>query len=341
VEKQPPSDLEQFIGQSFDAVIDCNSAAPRLTMEEGGYFLDQIRGPFYNLLLDHPLYHHDSLKCTLRDYHVYCLDENHAAYVRAMYPHIRTVGTWIATGSAASEFFPGQTLPPISERPIPVLFSGTYTDPEEVMDAIHALPDFVSADLLTLIELMLADPELTIEKAIARAGEDLNGYLPDALPLYVQSCFLADTYVRSLRRKELVLAAGRVGLPLCLYGNDWEKLPQIHSSLTIHPAVTYTDSFSLMANSRITLNLMPEFKCGFHDRIFSAMLNGSVAASDTSHGLLREFSHGKNILFYDRMRMEDGCEMLREALEKPRMLQEIADQGQAKAREKFSWENLI
>jgi hypothetical protein len=86
---------------------------------------------------------------------------------------------------------------------------------------------------------------------------------------------------------------------------------------------------------------MPEFKAGFHDRIFSAMQNGSVAASDPSSLLLRAFSHGETMLFYDRMNLDAGCEMLRQALEKPRMLQEIADQGRSIAKERFCWEKLV
>lgn len=101
---EPPEALERFAGQSFGAVIDCNSAAPRITTDENGYFLDTIDAPFFNLLLDHPLYHHDSLKCTLKNYHVRCLDENHVAYVKKYYPHIQSAGLWTATGSPARRY---------------------------------------------------------------------------------------------------------------------------------------------------------------------------------------------------------------------------------------------
>lgn len=96
-----------------------------------------------------------------------------------------------------------------------------------------------------------------------------------------------------------------------------------------------------MADSRLTLNLMPEFKAGFHDRIFSAMLNGSVAVTDPSKRLLREFTDHRELLFYDVMHMDESCEQLREALEKPRMLQQIADSGLKAANERFTWKTLV
>ena len=356
-DREPLSALERFSGQSFDAVIDCNSGAPRLKTEAGGYFLDEIDAPFYNLLLDHPLYHHDSLKCSLKNYHVRCLDENHAVYIQNYYPHMQSVGLWTATGSrirtgdntGSDDAFTDNrisnhtsSLPAIKDRSIPVLFCGTYTDPEDVLSAIRELPSFIQEDLHCLIRTLLADPTQTIESAITTLGDTLNVYLPEAMPLFVQSCFLADTYVRAYRRRALISAADRAKLPLLLVGADWEKLPlSPNSSVSIRPGIPYTETFSLMANSHITLNLMPEFKAGFHDRIFSAMLNGSVAATDPSGRLLREFTDGRELLYYDVMHMEEGCERLREVLEKPRMLQEIADLGLTAASERFTWQALV
>lgn len=409
--KRPIQTLEQFAGAHFDAVIDCNSGAPRLMMEKGGYFFDSIDAPFFNLLLDHPLYHHDSLKCGLKNYHVRCLDENHAAYVRKYYPHIKSVGLWIATGSSAAEVSrdagvaggpdvsgcadvsggpdvsdctdaaggldvscctdaadnvnvscctdaadnvnvsggqSGQSAAgdistplPISKRQIPILFAGTYTDPDEIMHAIGELPPFIQTDLKLLIAELLAHTEQTIEGAIRSLGDRLESYLPEAMPLYVQSCFLADTYVRAYRRRKLIRAAERARLPLALYGDSWEKLPRtMNSTLTLHGQVPFSHTFSLMADSRITLNLMPEFKAGFHDRIFSAMLNGSVAVTDPSKLLAREFTDGKELLFYDAAQLDEACERLRRALETPEKLQQIADAGLV-AGMQFSWEKNL
>ena len=333
--EQPPERLGQLAGAHFDAVIGCNCGAPRITTEEGGYFLDEIDAPFFNLLLDHPLYHHDSLKCRLKNYHVRCLDENHAAYVAAYYPHIKSTGLWAATGSPGTAH-----VLPICEREIPVLFSGTYTDPDEIGSAIRQLPSFIRADLRLLIEELLTHPQKTIEGAIFDLGDALDSYLPESMPLFVQSCFLADTYVRAFRRRALVLAADQARLPLHLFGADWDKLRlPAGSTVTVHPAVPFTESFSLMAHSRITLNLMPEFKAGFHDRVFSALLNGSVAATDPSRLLLQEFTDEAELVFYDVSELPAACERLRLLLGQPEKLRHIADAGLA-AGARYTWPAL-
>lgn len=349
---EPLERLERFAGAHFDAIIGCNCPAPRFTTETGTLFLDEIDAPFFNLLLDHPLYHHDSLKCALKNYHVRCLDENHAAYVQRYYPHIKSVGLWTAVGEPAAQtdgfaqetdIAPPETHAPvpIRARRIPVLFSGTYTDPDDILRAIGELPPFIRSDLKLLIAELLEHTNQTIEGAICALGDTLESYLPEAMPLYVQSCFLADTYVRAYRRRALIQAAERARLPLALCGDGWEKLPRAaDSTLALHPQIPFACTFSLMADSRITLNLMPEFKAGFHDRVFSAMQNGSVAATDPSRALLRAFTDERELLFYDAARPDTACERLRRALEAPERLQQIADAGFAAAK-RFSWENVI
>ena len=49
----------------------------------------------------------------------------------------------------------------------------------------------------------------------------------------------------------------------------------------------------------------------------------------------------EKVAFYDVLHMDAGCERLREVLEKPRMLQQIADAGLTAANERFTWKTLV
>lgn len=54
-------ELEELKGENYDAVIDFNSKLPDLIIDNNDgkemYFLDSINGPFYNYIVDHPVYH--------------------------------------------------------------------------------------------------------------------------------------------------------------------------------------------------------------------------------------------------------------------------------------------
>ena len=74
-------DLEALCGQSFDAVIDYNSKLPGAVLDDGTPFLNHIQAPFYNYILDHPVYHHANLSVLLENYHVICIDDDHNKYI--------------------------------------------------------------------------------------------------------------------------------------------------------------------------------------------------------------------------------------------------------------------
>ena len=48
--------------QEFSAAFDFNSRLTRAEMEDGTPFIDALSIPFFNYLVDHPLYHHGGLR---------------------------------------------------------------------------------------------------------------------------------------------------------------------------------------------------------------------------------------------------------------------------------------
>ena len=68
VDEDNLDDLEQYVGKHFDALIDFNSDLPRALMDDDSYFLDHVDAPFFDVIFDHPLYHHDSLKNKLKEH---------------------------------------------------------------------------------------------------------------------------------------------------------------------------------------------------------------------------------------------------------------------------------
>ena len=60
-----------------------------------------------------------------------------------------------------------------------------------------------------------------------------------------------------------------------------------------------------MNRAKITLNVMPWFKNGAHDRVFNAMLNGSVSLTDGSVYLDDEVLCDDNCIKYDLKMLRD------------------------------------
>lgn len=332
LQEEPLENIERYCDTSFDAVIEFNSDLPKLKMEDDSYFLDHIHAPFYDVILDHPLYHHNMLKQTLQNLHVICLDENHKQYILENYPHIKSADVLFLTGE---ETFPAI---PLQNRSTDVLFCGTYTSPSEVWDAIEKSPSFLGNDTKTLIDMMLQDSSLTIEQAVKKLIPLTDSLITENFALHVQAYFLADSYLRAYHREKLIQTLAKSHIPVSLYGCDWDKMPGSDADcLTLHKNVTFRDTFRLMADAKITLNIMPLFKAGSHDRIPAAMLNKSVCVTDASSLLTRLYTNNQDIVFYDLDDMKALPDMLSDLLKNPPKMETIARAGYENARQNSTW----
>ncbi|WP_028243598.1 glycosyltransferase [Pseudobutyrivibrio ruminis] len=338
VDEQALDDLEQFIGKHFDGLIDFNSDLPRALMDDDSFFLDHVDAPFIDVILDHPLYHHDSLKNKLKNFHVVCLDSKHKDYILKYYPHIKSVTVTPMTGELA--FGKDElSFTDFEDRPYDILFSGTYTDPTRIETAIKKLPDFLASNVMDLIDMMLADSTLTIEDAVeALAKNEIYDYINSDLPLHTQTFYLADTYVRCVNRKKLIQALDKCEHKLDLFGGLWEELDLKHA--TIHREIPFNLTFTVFSKAKICANIMPNFKAGSHDRVFSAQLNGAVALTDPTTLLKKEYKDGENILFYELDDIDAVTTKTDAALSEPSALKEIAQMGYSIAAKNHTWDNI-
>ena len=82
---------------------------------------------------------------------------------------------------------------------------------------------------------------------------------------------------------------------------------------------------------------MPEFKAGAHDRVYSAMLNKSLCLTDSSLMLKKQFSHGKELVFYQVRQPEMLCETVKKLLLDEEKRIEITENGHKSAQAEHTW----
>lgn len=334
-EKEPLEAMERFTDRSFDGIFDFNSELPRIKMEDGSYFLDHIHAPFYDIILDHPLYHHDTLKQQILNFHVLCLDENHVHYINDHYPHISSASFFPMTGD---DIAPEDASYP--QKKTELLFSGTYTDYRQIEDSIALTPSFLGTITKELIAMMQNDTALTQEAALKILLPSLEEaeIIEETFPLHMQACFLCDSYLRAFSREKLLLSLAGKNIPLTLCGNGWKKSPLADfSHIRIVDDISFFDTFSLFRQSKITLNLLPGFKNGTHDRIYSSMLNHSLCLTDSSPLLREQFHDGLELCFYDPSDLTGLADKISALLSSEDTLEAITQKGWEKAKENHSW----
>jgi len=328
--------LAKYIGREYLAVLDFNSTMPR-AMAGKERFLDQIDAPFYDYIVDHPLYHHPILKLPLKRFHAICVDGTHAEYARKYYPHLKSVSFLPLTGMRAL------TQLPFEKKKNGILFAGTYYPPEKYAAQIeeHTAEEQRIMWEMTdqLLQLNAEESVLTPEEAFyeAATSHGAKALAEEEIPVLLNRCYPADIYVRAVQRKQRILALANAGLPLWILGNDWDQCRELDGmrNVTRIDGLDYNECQEVIASFRVLCNLLPGFVAGTHDRIFQAMANGVAALTDTNAYIEKEFTDGVDCIRF----REDTPEVLGELLRSPELLAGIAGQGRMRYEEAHRWKH--
>lgn len=285
--------LEPFIGQEYRVVLDFNSMLPRMVMEDEEPYIKKLQGPFFDYILDHPLFHYTGITSGGNNLHALVLDEAQESYVRQYYPKTASVHT-LPLG-ATKALYEGE-----KEKECRILFPGTYDSPDAVYEMVKIAPEPIKSIMKDLIERRIAEPLLPMEEAfrqyLAEADMELN---VEQFASFMNAMYSVDAYIRDYFRKEALDELLSTGIPVTVMGEGWEKYHyKDEHSLRREPGVPFALSFERMAKSHIMLNVSPIFNRGMHDRIPAGMANRSVVLTDENPYLKSRFTDGKELAFY-------------------------------------------
>ena len=317
--------------------IDFNSLLPRLELEDGTPYLEAFHVPFYNYLVDHPLYHHAALKRDLPNHSVICIDICHRNYLQGYYPRIRQV-LYVPLGAmkAGLERSFGQ-------KRLELLFLGTYDSDAELYQQLKEYPLEKEREVSALIEMMRADPELTQEGALGRYLEDKGEILDgQAFARRLNGDYLADLYLRNLYRRQAVLAATRANVPMAVIGHGWEQVRELDQGhVSLYKGVGFAASLQMMADARMLLNATPGFHGGLHDRAYSAMINRALCFTEGSRFARQALDGEREAVFYDIRNLHDLTEKIAYMHGHPRLVREMAERAYQKAAARDTWEMRV
>jgi len=101
--------------------------------EDGTPVLDKLDGPFFDYILDHPLFHYNCLNADLKNLNGIFLDEAQEAYVKRYYPRVKKTLT-MPLGAAEAVTGGKKT------ETDTVLFMGTYDRPDKIYEMVELSP---------------------------------------------------------------------------------------------------------------------------------------------------------------------------------------------------------
>lgn len=120
-------------------------------------------------------------------------------------------------------------------------------------------------------------------------------------------------YIKGYRRYKVLQMAVDSGIKVDVFGGGWEQAP-FADKLILHGAVSYQDSVRAIAQAKVLLQDQAEFNDGAHDRVFTAMLNGTAVVSEYSRYLDELFIDGHEIHMFDWNKGASQLNIIKELL---------------------------
>ncbi len=335
----------------FDIVFGFNSPF-FCRKNDRGYIVNQLGKTIYYYMLDHPMYHHEVLSCDIENFHVLCLDENHANYIEHYYKNLVGKTQTVPIPSVEGD---KEGVKPFRERTKSLVFTGTYTEPLGLQKKAMSMQKPFSDIFHASVEELLEHPAFTVEDVVLRVTKEVSGWDPEKIETnfsqILQANFLIDFYLRALLREMMIYEIIKDQIPVELYGHGWDVFrdkwqliqPGVIDFLRIQGQISYVSLPQIYGDTRISLNQLPGFKRGCHDRIPLSMRNGAVAMTDLNKYLTGQMmiQDGVHVLAYDLEKMDEIPEKIRRAQSDEDLLENISREAVCFAKKNMTWESFI
>jgi hypothetical protein len=234
-----------------------------------------------------------------------------------------------------------QELKSFGQRTNDIVFTGNYRDPFYFLRYVeHKGQEYIDF-YMDIFEDMKANPDKTLEEtAYAHVLRDIGPVSDnDMRDIYKNMIFL-DLMIRFYYRGQVIKTIVDSGHKIRIYGAGWEELEcRCPQNIACHGFLTSQECLELIGDSKVSINVMPWFKRGAHDRIFNTMLNGAVCATDTSLYLDEFIRDGENALYYPLTEIDCLPDRISELLADSAQAERIAAQGYDTAAAGHTWEH--
>ena len=309
--------------------------------EETGRFLWEAYDMKYlNILVDHPLYYHARLVQVLPRMTLFCVDREHVAYVKRFYPGIPVKFLPLAGNMRRGETLLSGESGQMGEALYDLVFTANYVPPAQLERQICLLDEEYRSFYRGILEDLILDPAQSVDAVMERHIRRELGDVSDCdLRSALGGMVLIDLYARTYFRGEVVRTLAEQGVRVDVFGAGWEMLSCGKPENIIRHGGQVTSAVCVEAvrNARLSLNLMPWFKDGAHDRIFTAMLQRTVCVTDDSRYLRGEFADGEGLVYFSLKEREHLPGLVKTLLHDAQELEKIAQKGFRKAHAGHTW----
>lgn len=311
------------------------------TLIKNKFFSEMMHKPWITYLVDHPMYHY--LRFDTAKYYkcnIMTFDRGNVSYIKNRYNNIENAEFLPFFGLKAENQYN------FKDKDINLLFVGSYIKPISMEEYFKDMnPNYINF-IIGLCELMIHNPEFTMESALIEymKKNNIEDYKDNNLFMFYMATFSeADAYVRAYYRDKLITTLLGSGLELNVYGNGWENYHGTNAgniNIIKSKSADLLEGIELMARAKMIVGMIPWFKDGIQDRILNTMYNNAVCITDSTPFLRENFEDNDSIIYYDIRQMDKLPNRIQKLLSDEDKMSAIAAKGRDIADSKFSQEDF-
>ncbi len=322
------------LAAGIDAIItyDCIGTAFKEIYDELGI-------PVINILIDHPMNLAYFLKNPTQRSIQFCADERHVDYTRRFF-EIDNVYFMPHMASLDADFH----NIPYEKKDIQILFPGTLRSCNALYEQVKEMWTQENGRRLALgvMERLLEKPWETLEDAWEGTLQELGMERSDSIIAAFMECSKPiDVFVRMYWRVRVISRIVEEHIPITVIGGGGGYSFLEKDNVTILPGRSYNETFRFMERAKITLNVLPWFKAGTHERIFNTLMHYSCPLTDESSWLLEHFKPDEECAYYSLAHLEALPDVINKLLISPELQEKIICKGRDKVVKKCTSKQIV
>ncbi len=312
--------------KKIDIVFTCNVVG----IECKKLFTDAV---YITYICDHPEYHRERLSHLDGNDMVFTCDKKYEKYLKQYFLNIKYVKYIPLSGSYSKKYIP------YKKRTRDIIFTGTFFEKNDYVRKFQGVLDKFSNYMMQSI---IRSPEQSLEECLSAALDYYKVNVSDQEFCELMGEFLyIDKYARSYYRDYVIRLLLENNLTVHVYGEGWDKFEGKGKENLIIEKGDYYLAQKAVSDAKIAINIMPWFKDGFQERIATAMLSGTVAITDESLFIKKNFEDGKELVIYSLEKVHELPQRIKWLLEHPDTAEKIADTGRKRALESLTWQHRV
>jgi glycosyltransferase involved in cell wall biosynthesis len=317
--------LQSALADECEFIFSYNALGADQQFQNGALLVNRINAPMVTLLVDHPTYNWERLNTGVHNLVAICVDQAGKECISKFMPGAGVKATAHLPHGAIMRL--EKDYKEVKNRPIDLLFTGTYDAVEIAEEGLLFLPQAVRKFLVDIAEAALNQEceslEQTVEKVLTRKQVDFDFAIWTNI---VRSFPLVHRYIRAVRRTLAIKRLVEAGIRVNVCGNGWENCA-FADKLTIHSQRPFTEIVQLMTKAKICLDTGANFAYGGHERSLTAMWNHVPVVANDNPYYRENFKDGESITLFSHLDYDSLIQKVTVLLDDCTKLDRIASEG--------------